>query len=183
MEKQNEEIEFEDLQALIKKTDKENPKPEDMKLMRRLLDKNSSLIKINELSELAVKRVIETISTSALSQELLRRQIEEKREELNYNSASLMERMLIDQIILCHVRLNNIEMLHAAKTYERHSSEHGLYWDKRLNSAQKRFTQACESLAKVRKHLAEANLRDQQAETKRRQATLLSTQIYKNISD
>ena len=36
--------------------------------------------------------------------------------------------------------------------------EAGLYWDRRLTNAQRHFTRAVESLARVRKHLAAAEL-------------------------
>lgn len=41
---------------------------------------------------------------------------------------------------------------------------------------------ACESLAKVRKLLAEAELREQQVQTKRSQSTLIAQQILKNAT-
>lgn len=65
-EKLKNKSEFKDLQALIKRTDKEDPKPEDLTEMRKLLNEDSTLVRINEISEQAFKRVIETVSKSAL---------------------------------------------------------------------------------------------------------------------
>lgn len=180
MEKQNE---LEELQALVKRTDKANPKPEDVARMREMLDKHPTFISIGEHSDNSFYQYIETVTDSALTKELLKRQITEKRESFGYDSATIIEKMLIDQVILCYFRLNNIEQHHITKTYERHSLEHGLYWDKRLNSAQRRFTKACESLAKVRKLVAEADLREQQARNKRGQSTLIAQQILKNATN
>lgn len=174
--------ELEELQALVKRTDKENPKPEDIAKMREMLDKHPTFMSIGEHSDNSFNRYIETVTDSALTKELLKRQIKEKRETFGYDSASIIEKMLIDQVILCYLRLNNIEQIHIKKTYERHSSEHGLYWDKRLNSAQRRFTKASESLAKVRKLLAEADLREQQARNKRGQSTLIAQKILENAT-
>jgi hypothetical protein len=100
--------------------------------------------------------------------EIFERQIEEKRQALDYQNSSAMERMLIDQVVLCWFRLTNMEMIHASKTYESHSLEAGLYYEKRLTGAQRRFTRACETLAKVKKHLSEAQLRELQAQNSRK---------------
>jgi hypothetical protein len=182
MEEAKEKLSFEEIQALIKATDKENPNPEDLKAMRRHLNENSTLVRLNEFSEQAFKRVIETSTKSALMKELLERQIEEKRESFGYQTATIFERMIIDQVILCHLRLNSLEMTHTSKLDGSHSLEHGLYWDKRLNSAQRRFTRACEALAKVKKLLAEADLKDQQAKNKRGQSTLIAQKILENAT-
>lgn len=179
---EKEESEYEDVMALVKKTDKENPKPEDLTKMKRFLDKDSRLVELNDFSERAFSRTIELITTSALLKEIYRRQIEEKRESLGYQAASPIERILIDQVVICWFRLTNLEMTHAAKTYENHRSETGLYWDKRLNSAQRRFTRACESLAKVNKLLAEAELKEQQARNKRSQSTLIAQKILEKAT-
>jgi hypothetical protein len=184
-EKLKDKTEFENLQALIKATDKENPKPEDLAEMRKLLNNDSALVQMNELSEMAFKRVIENFSSSALMKELINRQIEEKREAFGYKTATIFERMLIDQVILSHIRLNNIEMTHTAKLEASGSHTHhsGTYWDRRLNSAQRRFTKACETLAKVKKHLAEASLREQQAQNSRGKGTFLANKLLKDLTN
>jgi hypothetical protein len=176
---------FDEIQALIKKTDKENPNPDNLKEMRRYLDNNSTLVQMNELSEMAYKKVIENFSNSALMKELLNRQVEEKRESFGYKTATIFERMLIDQVILCHIRLNNIEMTHTARleTGGSHSHNSGLYWDKRLSSAQRRFTKACETLAKVQKYMAEANLREQQAQNSRGKGAVLANKLLKDLTN
>jgi hypothetical protein len=80
------------------------------------------------------------------------------------------------------LRLNFLEDIHYTKTKESHSLEHGIYWEKRLTSAQRRHLRACESLAKVRKLLAEAELREQQARAKRSQSKLIADQVLKDLT-
>ncbi|MEO5859000.1 MAG: hypothetical protein ABIR33_08635, partial [Pyrinomonadaceae bacterium] len=98
---------------LIKLTDKENPKPEDLERIRARLDENSYLVKINEVSERAFSTLVKTYSSSALVTELYERQIEMKRKALGYESENVMVQMLINQMILCHIRLNAFETFHA----------------------------------------------------------------------
>lgn len=168
--------------ALIRRCDQENPTPEDLARIREHLDQNDTLVHINESSELAFKRVIGCYTNFALSKELFKRQIKAKREDLDYESANAMVKTLIDQVILCHIRLTAFEAWHAEKTKETISLAVGMYFDKLLSSYQKRFHKACESLAKVRKLFAEADLADQKARQTRSKKTLDSQKLYKMLS-
>ncbi len=170
--------------ALIRRTDKENPKPEDLKRIRAILDEDSSLVRLNDVSQHAFKRAIQSYaSQSALQKELLERQIKEKQESMDYDNENVFVKMLIDQVILNNIRLNQLEALHVSKLDGSHSTEAGIYWDRRLSSAQRRFLKVCESLAKVKKLLSEAGLKDQQARNKESQNTLNSQKLYKMLSD
>ena len=173
----------ETIKDLIALTDKENPKREDLDRMRKILDEDSSLVRVNETSRRALDAVIESHTTSALMKELYQRQIKEKRESFNYESENVMVQMLINQVILCNIRLNVYEMFHAKKLGENNSIASGLYWDRLLSTYQRRFQRACESLAKVKKLLSEADLRHEQAKTKKSQSTLNSQKLYKMLSD
>jgi hypothetical protein len=70
---------------------------------------------------------------------------------LGYDSSPPLERLLIEQILVCHLNLYVLEINSAGKLYDSHTTEAGMYWDRRLTGAQRRFTRACEALAKVRK--------------------------------
>jgi hypothetical protein len=167
---------------LIKRTNKENPKPADLKLLRQRLDDDGDLVKVNEVGERAIASVIDSYTNSALVRELQTRQVKDKRRELGYENASVMERMLINQVILCHLRMTTLEGIHAAKFQERHSTESGLYWDRLLTTYQRRFHKACESLAKVRKLLAEASAHEERARNARSAAAKRSVDIYKSMT-
>ena len=182
MEKQNEKSEVVDVLALIKRTDKENPKPEDLTAIKKHLDEDNLLVKLNTIGKRAFSRAVETCTNSALMQEVYRRDIEEKRKELGIEFAMPIEKILIDQVVLCWFRLNQIEMIHASKQAESHTLENGIYWDKKLNSAQRRLLKAMETLAKVQKHLSEAKLRDEQANLSRKKGTVLATKLLKDLT-
>lgn len=167
---------------LIKLTDKSDPKAEHLKMIRKHLDDSEALVKLNEVGQRAIARVIETYSDSALLRELYQRQIDAKRKELGYESACVVERMLIDQLALCHLRLNLIEMYHAEKVKQSHTLETGMYWDKLLTNYQRRFERACESLAKVKRLLAEAELYEERANNARKSSTQKSISIMKMMS-
>ncbi|MGI8409768.1 MAG: hypothetical protein ACR2M8_07815 [Pyrinomonadaceae bacterium] len=88
----------------VKLTDKEKPAPEHLQMLRQHMDENNELVKLNEIGERAIKGVINTYTGSALMKEIYVRQMHEKRAEMGYDSANTMEQMLINQVVLCHLR-------------------------------------------------------------------------------
>jgi hypothetical protein len=95
------------------------------------------------------------LDASALVIESIKAGAESMKEEFGYQESGPLERMLIDQVVVCWLRLNLLERTHWNKLLESHTTETGLYWDRRLSTAQRRFTRASESLAKVRKLISE----------------------------
>lgn len=95
---------------------------------------------------------LETLKAKVTSQESVKIAIEEGlarlRRELGYDSAPMVERLVIDQIALCHLRL---------QWAENHLSRVGgipavvPFWEKRVNAAQRRFLRACDALGRLRK--------------------------------
>lgn len=181
MEEKN--SEHEEFLALIERTDKANPKPEDLAAMKKQLDKNLRFIELNSISGRAFEKAIEITSNSELIREIYRRQIADKRKGLGFETASPIEQILIDQIVLCWFRLNHIELIHTGKLAESHTFASGIYWDKKLSSAQRRLLKGCETLTKVQKHLAEADLREQQARNSRGKSAILANQLLKDLTN
>ena len=173
-----------ELEAIIAKTDKENPKPADIAAMNRFLSTENGLatVKANEPMQTALDAFIRSYSSSELKRETHRRNLELRRKELDYANESTIVRMLIDQVLLCQMRLIQFEVTHANRTNESHTLSLGIYYEKRLAYTQGRFLKAVETLAKVKRLLSEADYRDQQAKYKRGQATLTSQQLLKNMT-
>jgi hypothetical protein len=63
----------------------------------------------------------------------------------------LLEQLLIPQAALCWLKLNLVELGYSSTMRQSITLSLGLYWEKRLTAAQKRFARACETLARVRK--------------------------------
>ncbi len=76
------------------------------------------------------------------------------RRELGYESSSVVERLLIDQVALCYLRLNQWEKAHATRTITMHTLGYGQFREKRLSAAQARYLRAIETLVRVRRLLA-----------------------------
>ena len=140
------------IRDIITKTNKKNPKSEDVAQLKKMLTESPKLWRIaGDFSEHALWKITEDIDGTPFVIESARVGVEKLKEDLGYTDAPPLEKMLITQAALCWLRLNLVERTHWVKTYENHSTETGLYWDRRLLTAQRRFTRACESLARIRK--------------------------------
>jgi len=51
------------------------------------------------------------------------------RDELGWEDASELEKLLIRQVCLTWLKLYNLERIHHTKTTQSHNSETGIYWD------------------------------------------------------
>lgn len=161
-----------------------NPSEADKKTFRELLKEQPEIWR--QTTDLAAKleeKIFgDMCSASYGAKESFRKKLAAMRDNLGWGNSSEIEKILIEQVCLNWLRLNVLEELHQTKTSASHNAETGLYWDKRLNSAQRRYLRACESLAKVRKLLAEAELREQQVRNKQSTSTLIAQQILKNAT-
>ncbi len=73
------------------------------------------------------------------------------RDELGYQEAPLLERLLIEHIALAWLDLDAVQQHYAKSALQQHALAHGAYWDRRMNSAQQRYLRAIETLARVRR--------------------------------
>jgi hypothetical protein len=149
---------YKEVSALIKRTNAESPKPEDMAALRKLLDEHPAIWQAaGRMAQRAVTMLIgEYFSASGLMRESVAREIEELRAGLNCEDAPPLEKLLIEQVIVCRLNLYTLEQNTAVKLTASHTTEAGLYWERRLAGAHRRFTRAVEAVAKVRKLSAEA---------------------------
>jgi hypothetical protein len=99
-----------DIDAIIARTDKENPKPADIAAMNAFLDTESGLatVKANEPTRATIHAFINNYFDSELKRETQRRNLDLRREELHYANESAIVRMLIDQVLLCHMRFEPV---------------------------------------------------------------------------
>ena len=116
---------------------------------RLLLDEIVSRLKARDLP-----RVVLSTAANGSGQgmrECWRQRLQAMRGDLGYAEASALERLLIQQVTLCWLNLNLAEYRFTNVTKQSISLAVGIYWEKRLTAAQRRFTRACETLARVRK--------------------------------
>jgi hypothetical protein len=159
MEKQvevKEEHTFEEVKAVLKRTDKANPAPEDLTVLHEIFDKVPAMYRHSGNPQQAIFNEIlgKIMGNSAFYREAAKRYVAEMKTELGYESSTFVEKMLIDEIVMRWLRLQAMENNHKNTTYGTHTLEEGMYVDKRLHLAQKRYLRAIETLAKVRRLIA-----------------------------
>jgi len=140
--------------ALLDKTNKENPQPKDVRALAELLRGNRKLelwrdvLSAGHLAELTV---IDNARATAAVKECWKQRLQALKRELGYQEAPLLEQLLIQQAALCWLKLNLVELSYSSSMRQSITLTLGIYWEKRLTAAQRRFTRACETLARVRK--------------------------------
>ena len=104
------------------------------------------------MGELAESQALDTILNGSGQgmRECWRQRLQAMRADLGYANSPALERLL-QQVTLCWLNLNLTEYRLTNVMKQSISFACGLYWEKRLSAAQKRFTRACETLARVRK--------------------------------
>jgi len=106
--------------------------------------------RVSDLMKRVVNKLLEGYS---LVREAIGLRMLEMRDELGWEESSILERVLIEQVCFCWLRLHLVENTHAPLLDGSHDLRTGRYWERRLDGAQKRFVRATTGLARVRKLL------------------------------
>ena len=140
--------------ALLDKTNKENPRPQDVEALTELLvgEKSLELWRgVASAGYLAELTVIENARATAAIKECWKHRLQVFKKELGSDTSPLLEQVLIQHAALCWLKLNLVELSYSNAMKQSITLTLGIYWEKRLTEAQRRFTRACETLARVRK--------------------------------
>jgi hypothetical protein len=157
--------EIKNLRDLIDRTNKEKPKPADVQELRRVLADSPKLWRVaGNMATLASEAAVNRWNATPFVKESVKRGMEVLRDDLGFADAPPLEKLLIEQVVLCWVNLHMLELVHNDRLAENHTTEAGLYWDRRLSTAQRRFVRATESLARVRKLTSATRLQDARTE-------------------
>lgn len=129
--------------ALVKKTNTENPKPQDLAALRQALEQDEGLWrKTSDLNHMAHATLLKKFPAEMRESIYLRLTV--MREELGYEAASDVGRLLIEQIETCWLNLHIIQFAYAAMLGDS-------AWEKRMDAAQRRYMKALAMLTEVRR--------------------------------
>ncbi len=95
--------------------------------------------------------MIESLTKDGLTQEFIEFALKGIRRDLGHESAPMLEKFLIEQVSLAWLDLESVQKRYADNALGSHTLSSGAYWDRRLTSAQARYTRAVEALARVRR--------------------------------
>jgi len=139
---------------LLDRTNKEHPKAQDVKALSDLLNGNKSLElwrTVYSAAQFAELTIIDNASAVPGVKECWKHRLASLRKELGHDDAPILEQLLIQQAALCWLKLSLVELSYSSVMKQSITLTLGIYWEKRLSAAQKRFTRACETLTRVRK--------------------------------
>lgn len=143
---------------LVTRLNAAKPDKQDIELWKKELEAKPDLLDISFLKSFQqLEREILDDAKNFLHGEIVKAELKNMRDSLGYAESGELERLLIKQVCFNWLRLSIMERIHFRKNNESHSIEAGLYWEKKLDGANKRFTRTAETLAKVKRLLAEAD--------------------------
>lgn len=142
--------------AALKRADSPRAAPDDRAELQRLYDVAPQLWRATgDLARLARNDLIERIPAPFSVKEAIGRKAREIRDELGWAQASQTERLLIEQIVLCWLRMQVQEFAHTATLMDVDGVSLGKaeHQERRLSMVQARYLRAVETLARVRRLL------------------------------
>lgn len=138
---------------LLQKTNKTNPKDADVDALRKLLRDHPDMKLYDRIAGIMTQAEGFIFAKGPLSPGLnavLSEKQDALREDLGYKEASEMEKLLIFHASVCWLRLAQAEFWYSNVMKSDASLRVCEYWERKLTTAQKRFTRACETLERVR---------------------------------
>ncbi len=161
---------YKEFVALIEQANKDRATDADVRKLRDFLDENEEKNlwrQVDGVCTAAERSLLGSESLPAGVRECWRRRMAALRDELGHKDAPQMEKLLIEHAVVCWLRLNLIEMFNAQVLNQNITFQKAMFWEKRLVTAQQRFTRAVETLAKVRMMTAATRLIESRTEAKR----------------
>lgn len=145
-----------DMIALAKRIDKGDPSPADIKALATEFERKPQLWRsLGNYQSSVFALVLKSVNQSAFVGECGKRFVEEMKTELGYHSSTFVEKLLIDEIVMRWLRLALADNAYTVNTERTHSISDGIYHEKRVTLAQKRYLKAIDTLARVRKMIAQ----------------------------
>jgi len=158
---------YKDFSVAFSRANKTGARPADLEKLKTMLKDNTDLKLWRNISGVAGAAEIMLLAHDSISpalREVWRLRMANQREELGYKDAPEAEKLLISHVVLCWLRMNILELFGASILNQEMTLPKAMFWEKRLELAQRRFTRAVESLAKVRALTAATRLMESRTE-------------------
>ncbi len=100
----------------------------------------------------AERELVERVTPNeGLPREFLETSLRGIRRDLGYETAPMLEKLLIEQIAVAWLDWDIVQQMYANNAVGSHKLSSGIYWDRRVTGAQARYLRAMEALARVRR--------------------------------
>jgi len=137
---------------LVKRIDRQQPDPADIQALRHMLHEHPGLWRLaGDLSHAAALDIIRQLQAGPVVAESLKQARASLMQELGYPAASPLERLVIEQVVLCWLHLNIVQLEYTAVIRQSLVAPAADHWERRLSAAQRRYLRAVDALARIRK--------------------------------
>lgn len=128
-----------------------NPPPKLTAALRTALEIRPELYRdVFDISRQTQQKMIENVVHVAWKQSALEAQLEDMRRGMDYDNAPALVQGLIENVINQWIRLQLVEK-HQANNEGSHVIAELVFWEQCHSASMRRYLQACETLARVRK--------------------------------
>lgn len=142
---------------LVDTMNSQKPTKAQLAELRELIKNVPSLVAVyGDLSRNLQGRIIRHIAPQPGVHIMMEARAKELAKELGLDTASPLEQLLIDQVVIAWLRWQSVELNYQHNFEQSIPLTKALYLEKRLSAAQRRYLQAIESLARVRRLLSRA---------------------------
>lgn len=136
----------------FEKADSNDATPEDGRRLLALLHEHPRALGFTlDLPGAAIDLALRQFKTSEAYRALMQERLDLLRESLSGAEASRIERLLIDQVVICYLRMNMTEQAYDNGMAGGCTFDAGSYWERKLSTVQRRYLRSIETLARVRK--------------------------------
>jgi hypothetical protein len=137
---------------VVRRTSRKNPSQADQKELQAWLAEYPELLSsIFDLAELTRVELIQHMVAGDAARTALEANVASIREGFGYDSAPMIEKLLIDNILIAWLR---VQWLESQLTAFMESGDLNAsvveFWERRLSVSQRRYLAACQTLAKIR---------------------------------
>jgi len=138
---------------LLKRTNEQNPSKADISALRKALNETPELWRMaGDIAKGVTQKTVEKINATETLKASLLVGLDVMKKDLGYQHAPELERLLIEHVVMCWLRLNLEEHMYTgAIMNESVTFKKGDFYERRLSAMQHRYLRACEALARVRK--------------------------------
>jgi hypothetical protein len=138
--------------ALLQKALHTGAAPKDVDAFAKILRAHPELwVIVGDLAEASMRLMLSAKWLPPAMNESVRVGLKEMRKDLGFETASPLEKLLINQVILCWIAFHQTQMRHDVDLENGSTIPNALFWEKKVTLAQRRYLRAIEALARVRR--------------------------------
>ena len=138
---------------LFKNVALDSPNPDQVEELKQFIQENPSIFRETyNFSNMVVDNLLSLPEMNQTLRAVIKESLKDIKNQFGYSSSSIIEKMVIDSIIVSWVRLQYLELVFTKAFFGKEFSiQSKKQYDNLLNSAHKRYLRSIDSLVRIRK--------------------------------